>query len=50
MLATGASPWYHAPHNKEARRADSVGGESLSKGNTHGAYVLVKHHGIQYDP
>ena len=23
MVATGASPWYHAPHNKEARRADS---------------------------
>ena len=26
MLATGASPWYHAPHNTEARRADSFSG------------------------
>ncbi len=23
MVATGASPWYHVPHNTEARRADS---------------------------
>ena len=23
MLATGASPWYPAPHNTEAHRADS---------------------------
>ncbi len=49
MVATGASPWYHAPHNREACMADSLDGESLSKGNTHGAHVLVNRHGIQLD-
>ena len=50
MLATGASPWYRAPHNREARGADSLDVGSLDNANTHGAHVLVKPHGIQYDP